>query len=270
MQSHNHNGFADVNGTRLYYELAGSGEPLVLVHGFSLDTRMWEPQWEPFLQGYQVLRYDLRGFGRSALPDGTGYQHHQDLKALLDHLGIASATLLGHSTGGSVALDFAVSYPESTRALVLFGSIAGGYEFSPEFGAALQAIFASARERGIDAAKEAWLRLLAYQPRADGAAEGDVYRMVADYSGWHWLNEDAVQPLALPALQRLDAIRSPTLTILGERDVPDCFRIAELVNAAVPGAEHVMLPGLGHMANLEDPDRFNAAVLGFLARSAIR
>jgi pimeloyl-ACP methyl ester carboxylesterase len=128
-------GFADVNGTRLYYEVAGSGAPLVLMHGFSLDTRMWEPQWEPLLQRHQVLRYDLRGFGRSAPPRGAPYLHHEDLKALLDRLGIVSPALLGHSTGGSVALDFAVSYPDATRALVLFGSIAGGFAFSPEFAA---------------------------------------------------------------------------------------------------------------------------------------
>lgn len=261
-------GFADVNGTRLHYEIAGSGAPLVLMHGFSLDTRMWEPQWEPFLRRHQVLRYDLRGFGRSALPAGAPYLHHEDLKALLDRLGIASATLLGHSTGGSIALDFAVSYPAATRALVLFGSIAGGFAFSPQFAGALGAIFVSAREQGVGAAKEAWMRLLAFQPRRDGAGEDVLHRMLADYSGWHWLNEDPVLPLDPPALQGLDAIRVPVLTLLGERDVPDCHRIAALVNEAVPGAAHVVLPGLGHMANMEDPAPFNEAVLAFLARSS--
>lgn len=261
-------GFAEVNGTRLYYELAGSGPSVVLMHGFSLDTRVWEPQWQPFTERHQVLRYDLRGFGRSAVPDGAGYFHHQDLAALLDHLGIGPATLLGHSTGGSIALDFAVSHPQATRGLVLFGAIAGGYEFSPEFGAALMAIFASAREQGVGAAKEAWLRLLAFQPRPNGITEADLRRIVADYSGWHWLNEDPARPLEPPALQRLDAIRAPTLTLLGEREVPDCHRIAALVNQAVPGAEHVVLPGLGHMANLEDPELFNATMLDFLARSS--
>lgn len=260
-------GFADVNGTRLYYEIAGAGEPVVLMHGFSFDTRAWDAQWDAFLQRYRVLRYDLRGFGRSALPDGGAYQHHEDLGALLDHLGIRSAALLGHSTGGSIALDFAVSYPERTRALVLFGAIAGGYEFSAEFGGALQAIFASAREQGIDAAREAWLRLLAFQPRAGSASEDDLRRMVADYSGWHWMNEDPVRPLDPPPMQRLDAIRAPTLTILGERDVPDCHRIAALINQAVPAAGHVLLPGLGHMAHMEAPARFNEAVLAFLARA---
>lgn len=261
-------GFADVSGTRLHYEIAGAGEPLALIHGFSLDTRMWAPQVEAFSAQHQVIRYDLRGFGRSALPDGTPYQHHEDLKALLDWLGIASAGVLGHSTGGSVALDFAVSYPDATRALVLFGSIAGGYEFSPDFAAALGAIFASAQTTGVAAAKEAWLRLLAFQPRDDPGAEGRLHRIVEEYSGWHWLNADPVLPLEPPALGRLDAIRCPTLTLLGERDVPDCHRIAALVNQAVPGAQHVVLPGLGHMANVEAPGEFDEAVLTFLARSA--
>jgi 3-oxoadipate enol-lactonase len=261
-------GFAAVNGTRLYYEVAGAGEPLVLIHGFSLDRRVWEPQWEAFSRHHRVIRYDLRGFGRSALPDGTAYPHHEDLKALLDHMGIASAGLLGHSTGGSVALDFAVSHPDATRALVLFGSIAGGYAFSAEFGAALQAIFAAAREKGVDAAREMWIGLLAFQPREDAGAESQLRRIVGDYSGWHWLNPDPVLPLEPPALERLDAIRCPTLTILGEREVPDCHQIAALVNQAVPRAEHVVLPGLGHMANLEAPGEFNRAVLDFLARAA--
>lgn len=262
---HTETGFADVNGTRLYYEAAGSGDPLVLLHGFSLDTRVWEPQWEAFARQYRVIRYDLRGFGRSALPDGP-YRHHQDLVALLDWLGIPSAALLGHSTGGSIALDVAVTHPDAVHALVLFGSIAGGHDFSAEFGAAVQAIYAAAQQNGLDAAREAWLRLLAFQPR-DAETDGRLRRIVAEYSGWHWLNPDPVLALDPPALNRLSAIRCPTLTILGERDVPDCHQIAAIVNQAVPGAEHVVLPNLGHMANLESPGEFNAAVLSFLART---
>ncbi len=259
-------GFADVNGTRLYYEVSGSGDPLVLMHGFSLDTRMWAPQWEAFSRRHRVIRYDLRGFGRSAVPKEKGYRHHDDLRALLDWLGIPSAALLGHSTGGSIALDFAVSHPEAVHALVLFGAIAHGYVFSPEFTAALQAIYASAQAEGIAAAKTSWLRLLAFQPE-DPGAEDELHRMVADYSGWHWLNADPVLPGEPPALGQLGTLRRPVLTLLGERDVPDCHRIAAMVGQAVP-AEHVVLAGLGHMANLEAPARFNDAVLSFLTRSA--
>ncbi|HET7463304.1 MAG TPA: alpha/beta hydrolase [Longimicrobium sp.] len=261
-------GFAEVNGARLYYETAGSGEPLVLVHGFSLDTRVWDGQWEAFSGCYRVIRYDLRGFGKSSLPDGGGYSHHEDLKALLDWLGVSPARVLGHSTGGSIALDFAVSHPEMLRALVLFGSIAAGFDYSPEFAGALGSIYAAAQMWGIGSAREIWLRLLDIRPVENPDAAAELHRIVADYSGWHWLNADPAISLDPPALQRLDAIRAPTLTILGEREVPDCFRIAERVNRGVPGAEQVVLPGLGHMAHMEAPSRFNDAVLGFLERSA--
>jgi pimeloyl-ACP methyl ester carboxylesterase len=260
-------GFADVNGTRLYYEVSGAGEPLVLIHGFSLDTRVWDAQWEALARRHRVIRYDMRGFGRSPLPEGEAYAHQDDLRALLDGLGIASAIVLGHSTGGSVALDFAVTYPESVRALVLFGSIAAGFDYSPEFAGALGSIFAAAQADGIPAAREIWLRLLALQPREDPSAKARLDQIVCDYSGWHWVNADPARVLDPPAIQRLDAIRCPTLTLLGEREVPDCFRIADLVNSAVPGSERIILPNAGHMANMEAPGRFNDAVLGFITRS---
>ena len=104
-------GFADVNGTRLYYEMVGSGHPLVLVHGFTLDTRMWDDQFEMFAGRNQVVRYDLRGFGKSALPTTEPYSHPDDLRALMTHLGIEHAFIIGLSLGGAVAVDFAVTYP---------------------------------------------------------------------------------------------------------------------------------------------------------------
>ncbi|MEK7328872.1 MAG: alpha/beta hydrolase, partial [Chloroflexota bacterium] len=99
-----HTGFAEVNGTRLYYEVAGSGQPLVLIHGFSLDTRMWGDQFETFARHYQVVRYDLRGFGQSAVPSNEPYTHADDLNNLLHYLKIDSVHLVGLSLGGGVAI----------------------------------------------------------------------------------------------------------------------------------------------------------------------
>jgi len=107
-------GFAEVNGTSLFYEVAGTGNTLVLIHGFGVDSRMWDDQFETLAQYYRVLRYDARGFGRSALPTSSGYTHQTDLKALLEHLEIASANILGLSMGGGVAINFALAYPEMT------------------------------------------------------------------------------------------------------------------------------------------------------------
>ena len=90
---HTRHGFVEVNGARLFYEVAGAGFPLVLIHRSALDTRMWDDQFEVFAQQYQVVRYDRRGFGRSALPTGS-YTHADDLAALLAYLDVHHPMLL--------------------------------------------------------------------------------------------------------------------------------------------------------------------------------
>jgi pimeloyl-ACP methyl ester carboxylesterase len=156
-------GFAELNGTRLYYEVAGSGAALAFVHGFSLDTRMWDDQFEAFAERYRVVRYDARGFGKSALPGSEKYMHAADLKALLEQLGIDRASVVGLSMGGGIAIDFALTYPEATRALVLVDSTLGGFRSGEPGG-----------RRPAEADRLGLLRLALESrgPRARGAAPG--------------------------------------------------------------------------------------------------
>ena len=127
MNFNHQTGFADLNGARFYYEVAGAGHPLVLLHAGICDSRMWDGQVAAFAQHYQVVRYDLRGFGQTASVDGS-FAHHHDLLALLNHLGIEKTYLLGCSMGGSAALDFALEQPERVAALILVGSSPSGYK----------------------------------------------------------------------------------------------------------------------------------------------
>ena len=90
--------------------------------------------------------------------------------------------------------------------------------------------------------------------------------MVSDYSGWHWMNHDPGRPFKPPAIQRLANIHVPTLIIVGELDTPDFHAIATTLERGIPGATKVMLPGVGHLGNLEAPDRFNEIVMEFLSR----
>jgi pimeloyl-ACP methyl ester carboxylesterase len=260
-----HTGFADVNGTRLYYELAGTGHPLVLIHGFTLDTRMWEDQFAAFAQQYQVLRYDLRGFGKSYVPTDIPYTHPDDLHALLTHLGIAHAHILGLSLGGGVAIDFAVTYPYATTTLIpVDAALLGGYEWIE--GRPSSAVIAQAQQAGLAAAKTFWLHHPLFVPaHAQPAVATRLAQMVADYSGWHLLHTDPVQGLNPPASQHLGTITAPTLVIVGERDVVDFQRSADILAEQIAGATKVIMPGVGHMANMEDPTRFNEIVLEFLA-----
>src|SRR5262249_55058216 len=149
-------GYAEVNGTRLHYEVAGTGPALALVHGFTLDCRMWDDQFALLAEQFRVVRYDLRGFGRSALPGAAPYLHADDLRALLDHLDMAPATVVGFSLGGGIAIDFAILHPEATAALVPVDSTLGGVPFSADFRAFLAELGRRARADGLDAAKQLW------------------------------------------------------------------------------------------------------------------
>src|SRR5919112_4353346 len=118
---HREIGMAEVNGARIYYEVAGEGEPLVLVHAGIADSRMWEGQVAAFAARYRVVRFDLRGFGKTEMVEGP-FSHHEDLRGLLDFLGVERTHLVGCSMGGGAVLDFALEYPERVGDLVLVGS----------------------------------------------------------------------------------------------------------------------------------------------------
>jgi pimeloyl-ACP methyl ester carboxylesterase len=262
---HKHQDHAEVNGTRLYYEMAGSGDSLVLIHGNTLDTRMWDDQFEPLARHYRVIRYDMRGYGKSALPTQESYAPADDLIALLHHLGLKAAHILGQSRGGSVAIDFALTYPGATDTLIVVDTVLRGFQWR-EFGASLSQVHAAGRTSGIEAARQRWLYDAMFAPALENPRVAPrLKQMVADYSGWLWINDDRIRLLDPPSIQQLDRISRPTLIIVGERDLADFHEIAETLHHRIPNACKVVMPGVGHMANMEDPQRFNEIVLGFLA-----
>lgn len=258
-------GFAAVNGTRLYYEVAGSGPPLVLIHGHGLDSRMWDDQFTPFAMHYRVVRYDMRGYGKSAPVGETSYTHEDDLAALLDHLGVACAAILGLSSGGAVAIDFALAHPAKTRALIAVDAALGGYAWSEEWSTRWKSLRQTARTADTHAANEQWLAHPLFAPAQEQpAVAARLRQMVTDYSGRHWANRDPQRGSDPPAMKRLRDITAPTLVILGAHDLPDFHAIADRIADQIPDARKITLPDVGHMPNMEAPERFNADVLGFL------
>ena len=124
-------GFADIDGTRLYYETAGTGQPLVLLHAGIADSCMWNDQFTVFAQHYRVIRYDLRGFGKSDAPPES-FSNSTDLYKLLQFLGIDRAALIGVSMGGSTIIDFALEHSEMVTALIPVCAGLSGYTFQGE------------------------------------------------------------------------------------------------------------------------------------------
>ncbi len=257
-------GFVEVNGARLYYEIAGSGRPMILIHGFSLDTRMWDSQFETFARYYQVIRYDVRGFGRSDLPADNNYTFPDDLMSLMECLGIPHAYILGLSMGGGIAIDFALEYPEAVDALIPVDTVLGGFQ-SPEFSDSMRSVWVKAIESGVHEAKDLWLNLDLFKPaRKNPDVAARLTQMVADYSGWHLSRANSLPNVDPPAIQRLDKINSPTLVIVGELDLPHFHTVADILLEQIPKARKVIIPGAGHMSNMENPVKFNEAVLRFL------
>jgi 3-oxoadipate enol-lactonase len=258
-------GFAEVNGTRLYYEMAGSGDPLVLIHGHTLDTRMWDDQFEPFARHYRVIRYDMRGYGKSALPTAGSYAPADDLMALLRHLGLRSAHILGQSRGGAVAIDFALTYPEATATLIAVDPVLRGFQWKG-FGKSLSEIHSAGRTSGVEAARQRWLDDALFAASLENLRVAPrLKQIVGDYSGWAWINDEPLRPLDPPSIQQIHRINIPTLVIVGERDVPDFLAIADTLHQRIPNASKVVMAGVGHMSNMEDPELFNKIVFGFLA-----
>jgi len=257
-------GRAEVNGTRLRYALSGSGEPLVFIHGFTLDLRMWDAQMEAFTRNYQVLRYDVRGFGESAPPTEEGHSHTDDLKALLDLLGIESAHIVGLSMGGQIAVDFVLDYPDAVRSLTLVDAGLGGYRWSQEFTSMFGELERLARESGIEARMKYWLGCRLFAPSMEQPDVAQQLReMVTNCPTWH-LHKSA-RRREVPAIERLGDIAKPVLIIVGELDMQDFHAIAAKLRQEIPGARRVVLPGVGHMSNMEDPAAFNRVVMDFLA-----
>jgi 3-oxoadipate enol-lactonase len=258
-------GFADLNGTRLYYEVAGEGIPVVFIHGLGLDTRMWDDQFDVLAARCRVIRYDLRGFGKSAPQTEERFLHAEDLRALLDYLEAPKAHVIGLSLGGMIALQFVLLYPDGVRSLVLVDSALDGFNWSDEWDASFTAIKERAAQAGASAANQMWLEHALFVPACERPdCRSKLAQMVGESSGWTWLNKSPARGIRPPSAERLNEIDVPTLVIVGERDLSDFQRIADALAAGIRGARKAVMKGVGHMSNMEDPAQFNTIVMSFL------
>jgi pimeloyl-ACP methyl ester carboxylesterase len=258
-------GFAEVNGTRLYYEVVGRGPAVVLVHGGLVDSRMWDDQMGPLSKHYRVVRYDLRGYGKSAAPDAK-FSPTEDLRALLDYLKIDKATLVGLSLGGMIAADFALEHPERVERLVLSGSGLRGDKQPPDE-KTLNAYRTGARE-GAEKYFEAFLQAdLLAGVRDRPAARERMHRMMVDnFKALTYLSAGLQQSPDPPTIERLEQIKAPTLVVIGSLDGKNLQNIADTLATHIHGARKVVIPGASHHPPVETPKEFNRVLLHFLAR----
>jgi 3-oxoadipate enol-lactonase len=261
-------GFAEVNGTRLYYEAAGKGRAVVFIHGGLVDSRQWDDQFEEFSKRYRVVRYDLRGFGRSASPAaGQQFSNLEDLCALLAFLKVERATLVGLSLGGIVAADFALEHPNMVERLVLVGAGLRGAQLPAD--EKLIAIYRASQEDGPEkyADKQLGTAFFAAAPAYPQARARLREMLVHNHKALATLAPGVVQYPARPTVERLAEIKVPTLVFIGSIDHPNLLAIADILHAKIPGARKAVMPGASHHPPVEQPKEFNRILSDFLKKN---
>lgn len=258
-------GLAAVNGTKLYYEAAGTGHALVLIHGGGVDRRLWDGQFKAFSTRYKVIRYDLRGSGKSEVPQQR-YSNAEDLYGLLRFLKVEKAYVLGLSRGGGVAFDFTLGHPEMVDALILVSSNLSN--MPPAYREMISSAAKAGREEGIARAAQIWVDDPFQGPARENAAArqrvGQVLRenLATFLYFWGGPIELRQQP---PAAERLAEIHTPTLVIAGENDNSDARANYDRWAEGIPGAKKVVVPNAAHLVNIDQPKEFNRVVLEFLS-----
>lgn len=266
-------GFIPVSGDgRIYFEEKGEGEPLILLHGHSLDTRMWDLQFDVFARHYRTIRLDFRGYGRSSKQSETfQFTHLDDLLTLMDSLHIEKAHIVGLSMGAFVAGDMVAMVPERMLSCVMVSagirSVPGPSEpMGAEESARRDKEIAQLKEKGIEQFKREWLEILI----SDGGSRREemresLWQMINDWDAWQPLHKEVRMFWAREAWKRLEerCPSVPTLMLRGDaKGESKSYHPKEL--NYLPNGKAMLLPDCGHMMNMEQPETFNQVVLQFL------
>ncbi|WP_338539612.1 alpha/beta fold hydrolase [Paenibacillus tundrae] len=241
-----------------YYVQRASQETLVFIHAHSVDRRMWEPQIDHFASRYSILCYDLRGYGKSSMPlEGQPFLHAEDLRALLEHLNIETAHLIGLSLGSFVALDFWVLYPEYVQSV----TVASGAIPDPKPDVPTPLV------TDVPRFKQEWFeRLLEGCGEDRNGYQHRLLTMIGDWKVWQSTHREPDCILGKTLLPKLTAMQDPgpVCVVNGAKDFPGAHHSADRLLECMPHAICVNLPEAGHFSNMEAPYEFNAALQAFL------
>lgn len=264
-------GFVEVNGANLYYEVRGSKAavrrfpPAILVHGLSLDNRMWDPQFQILSKFFLTYRYDMRGHGQSDPVTGP-VGLHDDLLGFMDALGIEKAYLVGQSLGGNVVSELAATHPERVEKVILIDSGINGFQYpTPNVLQRIPIYLNIYNTQGREAALSAWVKdplfTVSYQ---DPEVRPALERIVLNCSCSLFFNPQfQIRP---PTFSRLGQITAPTLVLIGKLDTNEFQAASDALDHYIPNSTKVVIPGAGHMANMDKPLTVTWQILEFLLR----
>ena len=272
-------GLIPVDGVGLHYERYGSGSPVVLVPGEVADSRIWDDQVAAFAERHEVVRFDLRGSGRSE--SGTvPFAYVRDMTTVLSTLHVDKAYLVGIEDGANLAVEYALDYPNQVEALVLVAPSIRGYvpaTMSPEAQARVAEVFShmtgATPEERMQHFIEAGMSMPGYAPSVERSEARERMRTIvtehtqrllasAQEPGWRERHRQAwLEP---PAFQRLSEIHVPTLIVVRGPLGLDAPQYIDALSRAIAGARVMVMPAESTMINMDQPEAFNRLVLNFL------
>jgi len=255
---------ATINDFRIHYERGGQGPLLVLLHGISSSARVWQHQLQALASDYDVVAWDMRGYGSSSDPlqEYTIEDLCSDLAGMLDHVGFEKAHLGGISMGGLLALDFYRRHPQRVHSLILADTNAGQatVEESERQRRQEQRLAVASEPGGF--ARQRTPSMLSPEPSEEVLAEAEAIMAEIHPDGYRLAAKalaDADERDVLPS------VSVPTLVVWGEFDAVISREEVDELAASIPGAQLEIIPGAGHLSNLENPEAFNAALRRFLS-----
>lgn len=258
-------GFVQVGADRLYFEEAGSGQAVLLLHDGLVHSAGMDSLFRGLARHYRVIRYDRRGYGRSDTPTER-YSPVADAFAVLDHLRVDRAVLLGASAGGGGAIEMALARPDRVSALVLVGAVVRGHPFSAHFQQRGQMNMAPLAQADYRAAMRNWVEDPYLLAPGSGETRERLWRLLAPYAQKHLTNPfDLAELPEQPAAERLFKIRLPTLIVVGEADIPDVHAHAGVIEAGIAGSRRVIVEDAGHLLFYEQPEVLRRLVVEFLS-----
>ena len=263
-------GFVKADNAQIYYETAGEGTPFVMIHAGVADSRQWNNEFEFFARDYQVLRYDMRGYGRSEPVDGD-FSHMSDLVAVLEALDIREPlVLMGCSMGGGLAMDFACMHPSRVKALIMVGSAPSGLNLdvpaSAKFAEAEKAFEAGDLDLTAEIETQIWFDGTGRTP---GQVNQEMRQLAYEMDRKALAHEARKLGKRLPnsetpAFDRLAGLNIPVLVVVGSHDTPYILAAADYMQEKIPTVRTARIEDAAHLPNMDHPEEFQAIVGDFL------
>jgi pimeloyl-ACP methyl ester carboxylesterase len=269
-------GFATIDNAQIYYETRGKGVPFVMIHAGVADSRQWNNEFAFFGQSCRMLRYDMRGFGKSQ-PVAGDFRPLDDLVGLLERLKFNQpAVLMGCSMGGGLAMDYALTYPGRVRALIMVDSGPGGLELevpeSPKYKEAERAYEAGDLERVAEIETQIWFDGVGRTPEQVNQAMRKLLNEMAYNDAVSEARQlgKRLPNTAAPAFDRLGELKIPVLVIVGAHDTPYSLAAADYMMEKLPAASKAIIQDAAHLPNMDQPEEFQRIVEEFLGEKVPR